>query len=55
MRSIMDEFKKKCGLDSIDKDLKSKIRKNVDIVFAQVYQEGNFLKTPISGLQNHWE
>jgi hypothetical protein len=44
MRTIMDEFKKTYDVESIDKDLKSQIRENVDKVFAEMNeQEGQFL------------
>jgi division protein CdvB (Snf7/Vps24/ESCRT-III family) len=40
----MDEFKKTYDVESIDKDLKSQIRENVDKVFAEMNeQEGQFL------------
>jgi hypothetical protein len=43
MRTIVDELKKKYGLDSINKDLKSQVKASVDKVFDQINeQEGNF-------------
>ena len=42
MRTIVDELKKKYGLDSINKDLKSQVKASVDKVFDQINeQEGN--------------
>ena len=55
MRSIMDEFMKTHDVESIDKDLKSQIRTNVDKVFAQMNEkEGNFIHQDFYSARLTW-